>query len=63
MKKISHNSLYNEDCVETMKRMPNDFIDLVVTSPPYDNLRKYKGDTFDLEQISENLFRIMKKAE
>jgi site-specific DNA-methyltransferase (adenine-specific) len=62
MKKISHNSLYNEDCVETMKRMPNDFIDLVVTSPPYDNLRKYKGDTFDLEQISENLFRIMKKG-
>ena len=47
MKKISHNYLYNEDCVETMKRMPNDFIDLVVTSPPYDNLRKYKGDTFN----------------
>jgi site-specific DNA-methyltransferase (adenine-specific) len=32
------NKIYNEDCIETMKRMPNNFIDLTVTSPPY-NMR------------------------
>jgi site-specific DNA-methyltransferase (adenine-specific) len=27
--------LYNEDCIQTMRRMPDDLIDLVITSPPY----------------------------
>lgn len=29
------NKIYNENCLETMRRMPDNFIDLVVTSPPY----------------------------
>ncbi len=29
------NKIYNEDCLETMARMPDNFIDLTVTSPPY----------------------------
>tara|TARA_R100000306_G_C4360731_1_gene135128 strand:- start:169 stop:891 length:723 start_codon:yes stop_codon:yes gene_type:complete len=29
------NKIYNEDCLETMKRMENDFVDLTITSPPY----------------------------
>jgi len=40
--KINH--IYNEDCLETMKRIPDNYIDLVVTSPPYDNLRTYKNE-------------------
>jgi len=32
------NMIYNEDCRETLKRMPDKFVDLVVTSPPY-NMR------------------------
>ena len=28
-------TIYNEDCIEGMKRLPDDSIDLVVTSPPY----------------------------
>jgi len=32
---IELNKIYNEDCRETMKRMPDGFVDLVVTSPPY----------------------------
>ena len=35
------------DNVETMRGFPDACIDLVVTSPPYDNLRTYKGYTFD----------------
>lgn len=29
------NKIYNEDCLETMAKMPDNFIDLTVTSPPY----------------------------
>jgi site-specific DNA-methyltransferase (adenine-specific) len=43
-----------------MKRMPDDFVDLVVTSPPYDNLRTYNGYSFDFESIAAELFRVTK---
>ena len=45
-----------------MKKLPNDCIDLVVTSPPYDDLRDYKGYKFDFENIAKELFRITKKG-
>jgi DNA modification methylase len=38
------NKIYNEDCLVTMDKMPDNFIDLVVTSPPYDDLRTYKNN-------------------
>jgi site-specific DNA-methyltransferase (adenine-specific) len=40
--------------------MPDNFIDLVVTSPPYDNLRDYKGYSFPFEDIAKELFRVVK---
>jgi len=40
--------------------MPDGFIDLTVTSPPYDNLREYNGYTFDFESIAQELFRVTK---
>lgn|ERR1035437_4379779 len=52
------NKIYNEDCLETMSRMPDNFVDMTLTSPPYDNLRDYKGYTFDFESIAKELFRI-----
>lgn len=45
-----------------MARMPDNFIDLTVTSPPYDNLRTYKGYEFDFESIAKELFRVTKKG-
>ena len=54
------NKIYVENCLDTMKRMPNDSVDLVVTSPPYDNLRTYNGYSFDFESIAAELFRITK---
>lgn len=57
---ISINSIFNEDCLNTMASMPNNFVDLVVTSPPYDNLRKYNGYNFDFEAIVAELFRTLK---
>ena len=56
------NKIHNEDCLDTMARMPDDFIDLTVTSPPYDNLRKYKGYLFDYEKIVKELYRVTKQG-
>jgi site-specific DNA-methyltransferase (adenine-specific) len=53
-------NLLHGDCLELMKQLPNDHIDLTVTSPPYDNLRTYNGFTFDFEGIAKELYRITK---
>lgn len=60
--KLRLNTIYNVDCVAGMRDLPNDSIDLVVTSPPYDNLRDYNGYEFNYELVAESLFRIMKKG-
>jgi site-specific DNA-methyltransferase (adenine-specific) len=57
---IEINKIYNEDCLETMKRMPDNYIDLVVTSPPYDTLRDYNGYEFDYKKTITSLYRIIK---
>jgi DNA modification methylase len=54
------NKIHVENCLDTMKRMPDEFVDLVVTSPPYDNLRTYNGYSFDFESIAAELFRVVK---
>jgi DNA modification methylase len=54
------NKIFTENCLETMNRMEDNYIDLVVTSPPYDDLRAYNGYSFDFESIAKELFRITK---
>jgi DNA modification methylase len=56
------NKIYNEDCLITMGNMPNGFIDLTLTSPPYDDLRKYNGFSFDFENIAKELYRVTKEG-
>lgn len=56
------NRIYNENCLDTMKKMPDTLVDMVLTSPPYDNLRDYKGYFFQFEDIAKELFRIIKKG-
>lgn len=46
--------------VEALKTFPDSCIDLTVTSPPYDNLRAYKGYSFDFENLANELFRVTK---
>lgn len=57
---IYKNNLYVGDCVELMKNMNSDLVDLTVTSPPYDNLRTYNGYEFNPSKIAEELYRITK---
>lgn len=54
--------LYNGDCAEIMRGIDDESIDLTVTSPPYDNLRDYKGFTFNIAPIASNLYRITKQG-
>jgi DNA modification methylase len=38
---MNTNCIYNESCLDTLKKMPDSFIDCVITSPPYWQLRDY----------------------
>ena len=60
--KIETNNIYNIDCIEGMKLIKDNYIDLTVTSPPYDELRDYKGYKFDFEKTAQELYRITKQG-
>lgn len=57
---IALNTIYNEDNIITMSKIDDCMVDLTVTSPPYDNLRDYKGFSFDVKEVSGELYRITK---
>jgi len=48
------------ECSAVMAGFPDNFVDLVVTSPPYGNLRSYNGFVFNHEHIVSQLYRITK---
>ena len=57
---IELNEVRNENCLDTMKLMKDNFVALTITSPPYDNLRTYNGYSFDFESIAKELYRVTK---
>lgn len=58
---IEVDTFHNIDCVKGMKKIPDKSVDLVITSPPYDQIRDYDGDlTFDLHATGEQVYRILK---
>jgi len=57
------NNIYNENCITTILKMVPNSIDLVLTSPPYDNLRDYGGEDWNFDifmEIAELLYTRMK---
>jgi site-specific DNA-methyltransferase (adenine-specific) len=55
------NEFYCGDNVELSAELPDNFIDIVITSPPYDKIRDYKGKPpFDLHKIGKQIFRVLK---
>ena len=53
-KKIKLNEIYNESCLDTLKKIPNNFVDVVITSPPYNmNLRIRKGEYCSRQIVKE----------
>lgn len=64
--------IYNEDQLATLANVPDEFIDLTMTSPPYDDMnenfevvqkggmRTYEGYSWDFKKLAEELFRTTK---
>ena len=50
------------DCLDFMRALPDETVDLTVTSPPYDNIRDYNGFSFDWKQTIMQLYRITKRG-
>jgi site-specific DNA-methyltransferase (adenine-specific) len=48
------------NCVDVLKNIEENAVDLTVTSPPYDNLRNYNGYSFDFNSIAKELYRVTK---
>jgi site-specific DNA-methyltransferase (adenine-specific) len=51
----------NESCIDTMSNMTEESVDLIITSPPYDSLRDYGGNTdFQIDKIVPPLMKVLK---
>ena len=57
---VERNCIINGDCQELLSSFPEGSIDMVVTSPPYDNLRAYGGYRFSFEEIAKELVRVLR---
>ena len=64
---IELNKIYNESNLETCMRLPNESVNLILTSPPYDSdkLRRYDKNTpiwtwDDFTKLAHELTRILK---
>ena len=55
------NQIHCADCVEFMKKMEENSVDLTITSPPYDNLRDSESN-FDFEGVARGLYRVTKEG-
>lgn len=54
------NKIYCMDNIQGMAKLGPNIVDLTVTSPPYDNMRNYKGYSFDFEHTARGLYYITK---
>ena len=44
------NVIYNEDCLEGMKKLPDESIDIIITDPPYNiDLKPPRGITDSIQ--------------
>ena len=58
--------IINDDCIKFMKKLPDNCIDLTVTSPPYDDLRDYENklvwDYNTFRKVARELYRVTKNG-
>jgi len=63
------NKIYNEDCLKTMSKMPDNFVDLIITSPPYNvgksringGFHKKSYDKYNDNLSKDEYFKLTKK--
>ena len=56
------NEIICGECSEVLSKVDDDYVDMTLSSPPYDGLRNYKGYVFDINKIISQLYRITKKG-
>ena len=57
------NKVFVGNNIDVLKTIPDGSVDLVITSPPYDDLREYKGNyKLDLTEVGKEVFRVLKKG-
>lgn len=57
--KLKTDVIHNMDNIKGMRQLiPDNSIDLTVTSPPYDNLRDYEQYDFNFEDLAKELYRV-----
>lgn len=59
------NKIINDDAEKALKNLPPNSVDVTVTSPPYDDIRDYKGYNLSdsaLHNIIRELFRVTKSG-
>jgi len=54
------NEIFTADNIEFLSTLPDNCVDLIVTSPPYDGLREYNGYILDLHGLGKQLIRVLK---
>jgi site-specific DNA-methyltransferase (adenine-specific) len=57
---LPHNKIICGDALEVLKTFPSNSVDIVVTSPPYDGIRDYKGFSLNLHDIGGEIHRVLK---
>lgn len=59
---IELNRIYNEDCLEGMKHIPDGSVDCILTDPPYLYLKNQKLDRpFEEQAFFSECKRVLKK--
>lgn len=53
-------NVYNDNCLNYLKTLPDNSIKFTLTSPPYDDIRDYNGYSFPFEEIANELWRTTK---
>ena len=59
------NKVLYGNSVDVMKTFPDNLVDMTITSPPYDSMRRYEGGSYDFEMFkgqAEQLYRITKEG-
>jgi site-specific DNA-methyltransferase (adenine-specific) len=56
------NKIICSDSIIGLNKIEDNSIDMVITSPPYDQLRDYEKKAFDLDGTGEEIFRVLKNG-
>ena len=56
-------TLRQGDCIERIAELPDDSVDMALTSPPYGKLREYGGNwKFNMSALGAQVFRVLKSG-